>query len=41
MIPQDEQQKLSAESRSAAQTMLADARGAAEKERGATLEKAR
>jgi len=35
-----EQQKLSAESRSAAQAMLADARGAAEKERAATLEKA-
>lgn len=34
-----EQQKLSAESRSAAQAMLADARGAAEKERAATLEK--
>ena len=35
-----EQQKLSAESRSAAQAMLADARAAAESERAATLEKA-
>ena len=35
-----EQQKLSAESRSAAQAMLADARAAAETERAATLEKA-
>lgn len=35
-----DQQKLSAESRSAAQAMLADARAAAESERAATLEKA-